>query len=63
MTRTRQKNCGGGAGSEISGRQDAEPEFEDRGNSKTRNGTEPAMELVDKEWSRHDFYRARFLWF
>ena len=58
------KNCGGGAGtgSGISGRWDAEPELEDRRSSETRSGTEPARLLVDKEWSRRDFYRAHFLW-
>ena len=54
---------GGGAGGGISARRDAEPELGGVGSLKTRNGLEPALYLVDKEWSRRNIYRDQGLWF
>ena len=53
--------AGGGAGGGILGREDAEPELGGKGSLKTRNGLEPALSVVDKEWSRDDIYRVQGL--
>ena len=52
---------GGGAGGGISARKDAEPELGGVVSLKTRNGLEPSLSGVDKEWSRGDIYRDQGL--